>query len=271
LEKTYEANQIIVDNNPLRELPLLCQEYVAVSVNETCSPNGNYAQTNYAKTVCSAKDAGLLNNDIDADGYYFYPEKGCVYSNSTWDNNLGSRRHVVDASDFERMYAGKIASSEEYNRAKDAAEHASRLIEIVPETQKLVTCGYVKDAFRAISLECDATIDNLKIMWVGNVVLALSLFCVWSSYAVAINRLSNRDRLVNSIRSAPSLKEKFWAPSPVDDETLYSGSTFERSADGKSFKQYGMKPVVKTLRALSMREKREVSKEEAFKTVFHRD
>ena len=32
------------------------------------------------------------------------------------------------------------------------------------------------------------------------------------------------------------LKEKFWAPSPVDDETLYSGSTFERSADGKSFK-----------------------------------
>ena len=270
LEKTYEANQIIVDNNPLRELPLLCQEYVAVSVDETCSPTGNYAQTNYAKTVCSAKDAGLLNNDIDADGYYFYPEKGCVYSNSTWDNNLGSRRHVVDASDFERMYAGKIASSE-YNRAKDAAEHASRLIGIVPETQKLVTCGYVKDAFRAISVECDATIDNLKIMWVGNVVLALSLFCVWSSYAVAINRLSNRDRLVNSIRSAPSLKEKFWAPSPVDDETLYSGSTFERSADGKSFKQYGMKPVVKTLRALSMREKREVSKEEAFKTVFHRD
>ena len=81
--------------------------------------------------------------------------KGCVYSNSTWDNNLGSRRHVVDASDFERMYAGKIASSE-YNRAKDAAEHASRLIGIVPETQKLVTCGYVKDAFRAISVECDA-------------------------------------------------------------------------------------------------------------------
>jgi hypothetical protein len=67
------------------------------------------------------------------------------------------------------------------------------------------------------------------------------------------------------------LKEKFWAPSPVDDEILYSGSTFERSADGKSFKQYGMKPVVKTLRALSMREKKEVSKEEAFKTVFHRD
>jgi hypothetical protein len=32
-----------------------------------------------------------------------------------------------------------------------------------------------------------------------------------------------------------------------------------------------MKPVVKTLRALSMREKKEVSKEEAFKTVFHRD
>jgi len=86
---------------------------------------------------------------------------------------------------------------------------------------------------------------------------------------------TNRDRLVNSIRSAPSLKdylkEKFWAPSPVDDEILYSGSTFERSADGKSFKQYGMKPVVKTLRALSMREKKEVSKEEAFKTVFHRD
>ena len=134
-----------------------------------------------------------------------------------------------------------------------------------------MTCGYVKDAFRAISVECDATIDNLKIMWVGNVVLALSLFCVWSSYAVAINRLSNRDRLVNSIRSAPSLKEKFWAPSPVDDETLYSGSTFERSADGKSFKQYGMKPVVKTLRALSMREKKKVSKEEAFKTVFHHD
>ena len=90
---------------------------MAVSVNETCSPNGNYAQTNYAKTVCSAKDAGLLNNDIDANGYYFYPEKGCVYSNSTWDNNLGSRRHVVDASDFERMYAGKIASSE-YNRGQ---------------------------------------------------------------------------------------------------------------------------------------------------------
>ena len=26
LEKTYEVNQIIVDNNPLRELPLLCQD-----------------------------------------------------------------------------------------------------------------------------------------------------------------------------------------------------------------------------------------------------
>ena len=210
LEKTYEVNQIIVDNNPLRELPLLCQEYVAVSVNETCSPNGNYAKTNYAKTVCSAKDAGLLRNDIDADRYYFYPEKGCVYSNSTWDNNLGSRRHVVDASDFERMYAGKIASSEEYNRTKDAAEHASRLIEIVPETQKLVTYLIlpVKDAFRTISLECDATIDNLKIMWVGNVVLALSLFCVWVSYAVAINRLSNLDRLINSIRGCSFFERK---------------------------------------------------------------
>ena len=138
------------------------------------------------------------------------------------------------------MYAGKIASSEEYNRAKDAAEHASRLIEIVPETQKLVTCGYVKDAFRAISLECDATIDNLKIMWVGNVVLALSLFCVWVSYAVAINRLSNLDRLINSI-AVPFFERKI-LDAAAPHKILYSGSTFERSADGKSFKQYAWLP-----------------------------
>ena len=146
-------------------------------------------------------------------------------------------------------FGGKIAVSE-YNKAKTLAERVSELVDIVPETNKLVTCGYVKDAFQRIQTVCDETIDSLKLLWVGNLILAISLFSVWVSYAVAINRLSNRDRLIGSMLTSKSLKDKFWTPDPPGDD-LYVGETFERSKDGDVFKEYALKPVGKSFRKLA--------------------
>ena len=107
VDRAYQMNRLIVENDPLMGLPLVCHEYIEVSAEKTCDPAGKYAETNYAKTVCSAYTGGLLD-ELNVNEITFWPTVkgiggGCGYGNMSW-SAFGSLSHSVSAANFEDAY-----------------------------------------------------------------------------------------------------------------------------------------------------------------------
>ena len=70
------------------------------------------------------------------------------------------------------------------------------------DTQKLLTCQYVKEAFESAVPLCDETISNLTYLWRGNSIVATALFGLWIALLLAVQRLSNKHLLVKNMMGA---------------------------------------------------------------------
>ena len=217
-DRAYQINRRIVKNDPLMGLPLVCHEYVEVSAELTCDPAGRYAETNYAKTVCSAYMNGVLDDELNVGEMTFWPSvKGvggsCGYGNTSW-SAFGSRGHTVSAVNFEATYT--VCENKEgcenslpskiprvpYTESVDLSSSVAALVDIVPDTQKLLTCQYVKEAFESAVPLCDETISNLTYLWRGNSIVATALFGLWIALLLAVQRLSNKNLLVKNMMGA---------------------------------------------------------------------
>lgn len=227
-KKSNDINQILVMNDrDTRSLKLVCEEYIEMSQEETCDKAGKFIRTNYGLTVCSARSSKLLSSFNTP----FYPEVngehgGCGYPNITWDE--GARFHEYAAKDFENRYTRCTSSDAEacsnyspvhilpdaYDEALTYANTVMALTHIVTDTQKLLTCGFVKDAFRALTPECHKTIDSLKIIWAGTATIAVSFFAMWVTLIITVNRLLNKDQLIKSMKTMLTSRKSFWKPPP---------------------------------------------------------
>ena len=83
------------------------------------------------------------------------------------------RGHTVSAVNFEAAYT--VCENKEgcenslpskiprvpYTESVDLSSSVAALVDIVPDTQKLLTCQYVKEAFESAVPLCDETISNL--------------------------------------------------------------------------------------------------------------
>ena len=218
VDRAYQMNRLIVENDPLMGLPLVCHEYIEVSAEETCDPAGKYAETNYAKTVCSAYTGGLLD-ELNDNEITFWPTVkgiggGCGYGNMSW-SAFGSLSHSVSAANFEDAYTScgieedgcenlspaKIPQVA-YDEAVELSSSFTSLVDIVPDTQKLLTCQFVKEAFASAVPLCDETIWDLTYLWRSNSVVATALFGLWFTLVIAVQRLSNKDLLVKNMMGA---------------------------------------------------------------------
>merc|ERR1712072_1354653 len=218
VDRAYQMNRLIVENDPLMGLPLVCHEYIEVSAEKTCDPAGKYAETNYAKTVCSAYTGGILD-ELNDNEITFWPTVkgiggGCGYGNMSW-SAFGSLSHSVSAANFEDAYTScgieedgcenlspaKIPQVA-YDEAVDLSSSFTSLVDIVPDTQKLLTCQFVKEAFASAVPLCDETIWDLTYLWRSNSVVATALFGLWFTLAIAVQRLSNKDLLVKNMMGA---------------------------------------------------------------------
>ena len=218
VDRAYQMNRLIVENDPLMGLPLVCHEYKEVSAEKTCDPAGKYAETNYARTVCSAYTGGLLD-ELNDNEITFWPTVkgiggGCGYGNMSW-SAFGSLSHSVSAANFEDAYTScgieedgcenlspaKIPQVA-YDEAVDLSSSFTSLVDIVPDTQKLLTCQFVKEAFASAVPLCDETIWDLTYLWRSNSVVATALFGLWFTLAIAVQRLSNKDLLVKNMMGA---------------------------------------------------------------------
>merc|ERR1712072_194199 len=218
VDRAYQMNRLIVENDPLMGLPLVCHEYIEVSAEKTCDPAGKYAETNYAKTVCSAYTGGILD-ELNDNEITFWPTVkgiggGCGYGNMSW-SAFGSLSHSVSVANFEDAYTScgieedgcenlspaKIPQVA-YDEAVDLSSSFTSLVDIVPDTQKLLTCQFVKEAFASAVPLCDETIWDLTYLWRSNSVVATALFGLWFTLAIAVQRLSNKDLLVKNMMGA---------------------------------------------------------------------
>ena len=88
-----------------------------------------------------------------------------------------------------------------YDEAVELSSSFTSLVDIVPDTQKLLTCQFVK-AFASASAFVRRNHMGFDLPVAGNSVVATALFGLWFTLVIAVQRLSNKDLLVKNMMGA---------------------------------------------------------------------
>ena len=64
-------------------------------------------------------------------------------------------------------------------------------------TYNVVTCAFVETAFTNAQPDCKTSIDSLKLLFVGTMLISISFFAMWVTFLGVASRLLNMDRMID--------------------------------------------------------------------------